>query len=199
MPASVANNGCCRPALLVLEALGEIQKKETVSCCACPFPYCVQHEAEIIKQELKEHLVRIMRRLGSTMEETAAAMEVSLRSVYRYAGAYVSVACPQCNLVHSLSVMCKSNVYSVVCRGEQYTIILNKHRHATPQELKLVECFIDYVFPSSTVKRSTNGHDYWLLAKVELEEAKNFERMCNALNRYTLSLSRGTECIQQVR
>lgn len=186
--------GGCRPAATILGVVN-------TDCDQCPFPFCVVAEASIIRVELREHVARIMRRLGSTVEETAAAMEVSIRSIYRYADAYVNVACTQCNLLHSQDVMCKSNTYSVVHISEQYTIVLNKHRHATPQELKTVEYFIDYVFPSSIAEKSTNSHDFWVLSRVELEEAKSFQGMCDALNTYTLSLdrSRGERCLQTVR
>jgi len=179
----------CRPAASVLNV-------SSVSCEECPFPFCVSEEAQIIQSELREHITRIMRRLGNSMEETAKAMDVSLRSVYRYAGAYVDVDCVQCNLIHSQNVMCKSNVYSVVYKDGQYTVILNKHRHATAEELKLVECFVEYVFPSSITEQSTNGHDHWVMSRVELEEAKKFQQMCNALNSYTLSLGRSAKCLQ---
>jgi len=81
---------------------------------------------------------------------------------------------------------------------DQYAVILNKHRHATEEELNVVECFIDYAFPSSFVEKGTNDHDCWALSRGELEEAKKFEGMCSALNRYVLSLNRGAECLQQV-
>lgn len=183
--------GGCRPAAMVLAV-------DSISCNECPFPFCVVAEAGIIRVELREHLTRIMRRLGNTMEETAAAIGISLRSAFRYASIHEDTGCAQCNLTHSQDVMCKSNTYSVVYRYEQYVVILNKHRHATPRELKVVEYFIGYVFPSSILEKSTNGHDYWILSRVELEEAKNFEGMCAALNTYTLSLSREKRCLQVV-
>ena len=173
--------GGCEPAASVLN-------ESSVSCSECPFPFCVSEEAQIIQSQLKEHLTRIMRRLGSSMEETAKAMDVSLRSVYRYTSIHENVNCVQCKLIHSQDVMCRSNTYSVVREDRQYIVVLNKHRQATKQEEKLVECFIDYVFPLSIVEKSNNGHNYWALSRVELEETKRFEGMCNALNTYTLNL-----------
>lgn len=180
--------GGCRPATYVLGV-------SIASCDKCPFPFCVVAEASIIKYELKEHLARIMRRLGNSMEETAKAMKVSIRSTYRYTSAHEHVSCVQCNLLHSQDVMCRSNIYTVVCKDGQYITILNKHGHATERELWVVECFIEYVFPSSIAEKSTNGHDCWALSRVELEEAKKFDGMCTALNMYTLSLSSGVKCL----
>lgn len=187
-----SGTGGCRPAASVLNM-------SSTDCNKCPFPFCVVAEASIIKSELREQVARIMRRLGNSMEETAEAMKVSLRSAYRYVSVYEDVNCAQCSLIRSQDVMCKSNAYSVVCRGEQYVIILNKHKHATIQELKAVEYFIGYVFPSSIVRKSTNSHDYWVLSRVELEEVEKFKTMCGALDKYTLSLSRGAECLQRTR
>lgn len=183
----------CAPAANVLS-------RSSVSCDECPFPFCVVAEAKIIRLELREHLVRIMSKLGSSVEEIAETMGVSKRSVYRYAGACEYMHCVQCDLAHSQDVMCRSNTYTVVYSGGQYTIVLNSHRHATVQESELIGYFIDYAFPSSTVERVTSDHEYWVLGRVELEEAKNFQTMCDALNRYTLSLSwsKGKKCLQTV-
>ena len=173
-------NGC-RPAAYVLG-------KTSVVCNDCPFPFCVITEAKIIKAELGEHLAMILRRLGNTMEETAEAMGVSLRSVYRYSSVHKDTDCIQCNLIHSQDVMCKSDIYTVVCKDGQHVIMLNRHRCATERELKVIEYFIDYVFPNSIVGRVDGGHDHWVLGRVSLEEAKKFDCMCNALGKYVLSL-----------
>lgn len=184
--------GGCKPA-------ASIRGVSSISCSECPFPFCVMAEAEIIRLELRERLARLMRRLGNSVEETAKAMGVTPRSVYRYASVHEDGSCVQCNLIHSQDVMCRSSVYSVACKDRQHVIVLNVHRHATAQELKLVEYFVDYVFPSSVTEKRTNGHDYWLLNRVELEEAKNFRGMCDALNQYTLSLVGDARCLQQIR
>lgn len=180
--------GGCKPAADVLGV-------SSVNCNRCPFPFCVVVEARIIKTELSEHLARIRRRLGSSVEETAKALGVSLRSAYRYTSVHEDTGCTQCNLTHSQDVMCKSNIYSVVYADGRYTIVLNKHQHATQQELKTVECFVDYVFPSSVMKKSTGDHDYWVLSRVEPEEEEGFRSMCDALSKFTLSLNKGAECL----
>lgn len=183
--------GGCRPAAGVLGV-------RNMSCSECPFPFCVTAEAGIIRMELKEHLVRAMQKLGNTAEEIAKAMGVSTRSTFRYTSAHEDVDCAMCNLIHSESVMCRSDVYTVTHRDGRYLVMLNQHRHATKSELKAIECFIEYVFPISIIERSKNGHDCWVLSRFELEEAEKFEGMCAALEKYTLSLSRGMECLQQI-
>ncbi|MCJ7760627.1 hypothetical protein MUP59_05735 [Candidatus Bathyarchaeota archaeon] len=174
----------CRPAARILGT-------RVASCDKCPFPFCAVAEAGVLKSELRGRLAKTMRMLGNTIEETARALDISLRSVNRYASAPENMSCAQCNLIHSQDVMCKSNIYTVVHKDGEYATVLNRHGHATEQELKIVEYFIEYVFPSSTVERSINVHDHWVLSKVEPAEAEKFEGMCNALSQYTLSLGGG--------
>lgn len=173
----------CKPAASILNV-----KSKDVNCNKCPFPFCVIAEAQIIKIELREHLMRIMNRLHSTAEETAKVLDVSMRSVYRYKNTR-DTGCTWCNLTHSQDVLCKSNVYSVVRMGMPYFIILNKHKCVTEPEFKQVEYFAEYVFPSGIIRKLNGGHDYWVVNRVEPEESKRFEGMCDALNRYTMSLS----------
>lgn len=184
----------CKPAAYVLGVA-------YTDCDSCPFPFCVRSEANIIQMELREHLVRIMRKLGKTMKEAAEAAQVTPRSAYRYMNVDRDTDCAFCNKIHSQDVMCKSDVYSVVYENGQPVVILNKHRGASPLESKIVETFTSYVFPNSSMERGIGIHDYWKVGKVELDDAKNFERMCDALNMYTMSLNlnRSTVCLQQVR
>jgi len=175
----------CKPAASILGV-----KANGVNCNKCPFPFCVVAEAQIIKIELREHLVRIMSRLHSTAKETAKALDVSMRSVYRYRNA-CDTGCTWCNLTHSQDVLCKSNVYSVVRVDMPYFIVLNRHQCATGPELKQVEYFAEYVFPSGITKRLNGGHDHWIVNGAGPEESKRFESMCDALDRYTMSFSKG--------
>lgn len=179
----------CRYAAVVLGA-------DDVSCDVCPFPFCVPAEANIIQTELRAQLVRTLHKLGNSMEETAGFLGVSLRSVYRYAHVDEDVNCVQCNMIHDRDVMCKSDIYSVIHKDEQYIIVLNKHRHATEQESSIVRHLIDYAFPSSIVEQNDDCHDYWVLRRVELEEAMNFKRMCDALDKLMLSLGGMVKCLQ---
>lgn len=184
----------CQPAATVL-GVGE------VNCNSCPFPFCVSAEAGNIKAKLREHLARIMQKLGNTVEEISEAIGTTPRTIYRYTAAH-GLDCVQCNLIFSRDVVCESRVYTVVYTGGQYIIILSKHRRATAEELSIVRHFTEYVFPSSVVERVNSGHDHWLLGRVGIEEAKNFQRMCTALNEYTMSLNKSAgvaECLQTTR
>lgn len=183
--------GGCKAAASVLGV-------KSVGCNECPFPFCVVAEAEIVKIELRIGTAKIMRELGHTIEETAKAMGVSLRSVCRYSITEKDGDCKQCNLIHSKCTMCRCDIYSVTCEDGRYAIILNRHRRATKEELSVVEHFIDYAFPFSAVQRSADRHDYWALSNVELKEAQGFQCMCDALSMYTLNLDRGVTCQQQV-
>jgi len=182
----------CQPAASVLGV-------SNISCDRCPFPFCVEAEAEILRYELREHMVRSMLKLGATMREIAKSMGVSLRSVQRYASSREEVYCEQCNLIHSQYVMCKSNTYSVVYENKVYSVISNRHGHASESAINSVECFIEYVFPDSPIEIHTGEHDYWPLRKIGLKEAENFEHMCEALNKYTVSLNGDTRCLQLMR
>ena len=182
--------GTCKPAASILGV-------SKVDCDECPFPFCVLSE---ISLKLKDHMAKIIRELGSSMEETAKALNVTIRSAYRYTSTHAYTDCAQCDLTHSQDVMCRSNIYTVVRRGEQLITVLNKHRRATVREVKAVDCFIEYVFPVSIVERSMNGHDYWLLSHVEPEEIKRFEGMCTVLDKYIMTkIGIGAECLQQIR
>lgn len=173
----------CRPAAGVLNA-------SRVGCSECPFPFCVITEAKVIRVELREHLTRIMQKLGNSVGEIAKAIDVNIRSVYRYANVHGDTSCTWCDVTHSQDAMCRSDIYTVVRKDGQYVTILNRHDHATERELRVVECFIEYVFPDSIAERVNGGHDHWVVGRVGLEEAKKFQDMCSALNTYTLSLSR---------
>ena len=173
----------CRPARRIL-------KTSRVYCDECPFPFCIEIERNTMRNEFNEQLTRILHKLGNTMEKTAEIMSVSLRSTYRYTSAPKDTTCPQCNMIHSQDVACKSDTCCVVRNGEQYTIVLNKHKLATPQESSIMRCFTSYLFPSSIYSNGADNqsHDYWLLDRVVPSEAENFERMCDNLNKYHMSL-----------
>lgn len=182
----------CQPAADVLGA-------GIYGCSECPFPFCVITEARIVKTQLREQLARIMKRLGKTANEIAEVMDMSTRSVYRYESTPVDTGCTWCNLFHSEHVVCGSSVYTAVCKNGQYTVVLNKHKRATEQELKVVEGFIEYVFPSSIATMVDDGHSHWLLNTVELGEAKDFQRMCGAFDNYVMSLSGSEVCLQATK
>ncbi len=195
----------CKPAASVLNVA-------KVDCEECPFPFCVVEEASVIEAEIREYMIKTLRRLGKTVDEVAQALQISRRSIFRHTSshenvnAYENPDCIWCNALHSPEIVCKSNLYSVLRNGDvddQYTIILNKHRHASGRELKIIELFAGYAFPSSVigVERSGNGHDHWILERVKLEESKNFMCMCDALNTYMRNRSSegGLECQLPIR
>lgn len=185
-----------RNSVRVCRPVAGIFGTSSVGCDKCLFPFCVVAEANITKIELREHMARVMQKLGNSVKEIASVLGTSTRSVYRYTSAYESTDCAWCGMIHSQTVMCKSDVYTVVCKGEQYIIILNKHRHVKEHELKVIEGFTEYVFPSSVLGKMNGVHDYWVLDKVKLEEARNFRCMCDALDTYTMSLGRSRRCLQ---
>jgi len=129
--------------------------------------------------------------LGGSIEETARAMGVTTRSMYRYNNMDKGEDCIQCNSIMSPKVLCKSNTYSVIGEDNQYTIVLNRSGCATAEEDQLVEIFTDYVFPSSLVQKKSNIHDYWTVSRIMEDEEKSFQTMCSALNTYTQGLSGG--------
>lgn len=186
--------GECKPAASVL-GVGI----NSVSCSKCPFPFCVVEEVKAVRLGLRRHLARVMYGLGNSIGEIADAMKVTTRSAQRYTSIYRNyrnTSCVQCSLVQSQYIMCKSDIYSVLNKDGQYTVVLNRHRHATARELKIVKYFTEYVFPNSVARRMNGSHDYWVLSEVELEDATKFQKMCDAMNNYALSLVRGERCLQ---
>jgi len=177
----------CRPAADVL-GIDVVQ----VKCDSCPFPFCVVSEAQIIKRELREHMTRIMKQLNNTVDEIALTVNTSKRSIYRYMSGWAKNRgeCKWCGLVHSQMLMCKSNMYCVVKVDGQYIILLNHHKSANPMESNSVNFFTEYAFPNSSVQRFNGGHDRWLITHTDDEDSARFERMCDALNTYTMSLGR---------
>ena len=167
--------GGCRPAAQVLGV-------NKMRCSpGCPFPFCVV-EVDAIRSEMKKNIAQAMQKLGNTVHDVAREVGVSIRSAYRYAD--YDTRCVQCNLLDSPEILCKSDVYSVTHKYGQYMVILNKHENATRNDLQVVECFVDYVFPTCTMVKEGSGHDYWMIAKVEPEDVKRFESMCAALDEY---------------
>jgi len=171
----------CKPASGVLGT--------EVGCSGCPFPFCVVAEMGSIRELINEQAAYAMRSLGRTVQEVANAIGVSLRTVQRYTGQGTTYECPQCNMVHSKEVACRSQVYSVIPYKESYITLLNRHGQATKSESSAVELFIDYTFPDSIIQKHMDGHDYWMLSRVSIEEANNFKQMCSALDSYISSQS----------
>lgn len=180
----------CRPASKVLG-------KEINCGDSCPFPFCVVAELSDARDIVNEYTAMFMKELGNTAQEIASAIGVSLRTAQRYTGQREYYTCPECRMVHSHDVVCRSLTYSVTHSGESYIILLNRHGHATEIESSTIGLFIDYVFPDSMIEKGTNGHDCWTLSRVSSEEAGNFKRMCDALNSYSLSLSNSTISLQR--
>ena len=179
--------GGCKPAALILNKhVGEMD------CAMCPFPFCVMAEAKAIRTELNRQLILSMRQLGTTIEMAAQSLGMTSRTAFRYVSDMVDKDCEQCCLLRSSKVICVSNLYTVLRNDQymqynQYTVVLNRHGPVAPQELKGVECFIDYVFPSGHIAENVGSHYYWQVDRVEPEDGKNFERMCDNLREYTMS------------
>jgi len=182
--SSTPELGGCKPAAHILNKhVGEMD------CDMCPFPFCVMAEAKAIRTELNRQLILSMRQLGATMEIAAQSLGMTSRTAFRYVSDMIDKDCEQCCLLRSSKVICVSNLYTVLCDNQymQYMVVLNRHGPVPLQELKSVECFIDYVFPSGYVVENAGNHYYWQVERVELEDGKNFERMCDDLREYTMS------------
>ncbi len=199
-------DGGCKAAAYILNT-----PVREVDCDNCPFPFCVIAEGNLLQYELRKKLTKTMHQLGSTINEMAVAIGVTPRTAYRYMEREESkkmkdgktvkaISCPLCNMIHSPSVMCQSSTYTVVKVREQYTIITNKHGKTSIREERLVETFMDYVFPSSRYTgKSSEGHSFWDLDNVDNKEAKDFGTMCDALNKYMINVVGGEKCQVQVQ
>jgi hypothetical protein len=170
----------CKPAARILG-----RDKGDVDCDMCPFPFCVVAEVGTMREEVREHLALTMKKFGSSMEEIAKAIGVTLRTAYRYTYPYENTKCEQCNMVHAKGVLCKSLTFTVANREQDYVTLLNRHGHATSSESSSIRMFMEYAFPDSGVNMLNGGHDSWLISGVSAEEAVRFSGMCNALEKYS--------------
>lgn len=168
-----------------------------VSCRECPFPFCVEAEARIIKGQVRMRAFQIMRELGKTMNEISEGLNLTMRSVYRYKRALTNAErsgaeCVWCEVLRLQNTLCMSDIYAVVVKDGTFIIVLNRHRHASKRELDVIKSFAEYAFPgsASAMEKGNGNHDHWSLGSVALEEAKRFKSMCEALDQYTLSLNK---------
>jgi len=80
-------------------------------------------------------------------------------------------------------------VFSVAQEDGNYIVLLNKHGEAKPEQLKTVDYFIDYTFPTGIVREHRTTHSYWVVEDTEQEERDKFDKMCSTLNRYLTGLT----------
>jgi hypothetical protein len=172
------------------DAAAFVLNTDVTDCNKCPFPFCVTSELGRGKAVIREHMTMLLQKLGQSVQDMANTLDVTTRSVSRYKYYdvhHVNPDCEWCTAIHSKDVLCKSTIYTIIHKDGKYLAILNEHRTASVREAKSIELFIDYVFPAGLYVRQLAMHEYWEVTKYEQEEVRNFNQMCNALDRYTMS------------
>lgn len=166
------------------KAASSVLKNVITDCDLCPFPFCVESEADLLLFELREQFAKAMHQLGVSADEIARTLGISLRSAYRYTNSQTSYDCAQCKIVHSSNIMLKSSLLTLVKDNDSYQVLLNRHGQATTTEKSGLLVFVDYVFPDSRVVTNVGAHEFLTISNIDQSDVKKLQWMCDNLVAY---------------